>query len=90
METLSRVVGCGANKFPFIYLGLPVGENMSRIKSWDRLIAKFKKKMAPWKVQALSIGGRATLIKSILGGLGIYYLSLFVMPVSVAKKLEAM
>ncbi|KAL4582801.1 hypothetical protein LXL04_007360 [Taraxacum kok-saghyz] len=63
---------------------------MARVKAWDRLRDKFKKKLSVWKVESLSIGGRSLLIKMVLGAAGIYYLSLFVMPVTVAKDLEAM
>lgn len=38
----------------------------------------------------LSIGGRATLLKSVLGSLGIYYMSIFRMPVIVNKYLESL
>ena len=58
--------------------------------SQDRLVDKFQSRLSRWKVTTLSIGGRLTLLKSVLGGLGIYYLSLFVMPVTIAKKLEAL
>nr|GEX97292.1 putative ribonuclease H-like domain-containing protein [Tanacetum cinerariifolium] len=33
-----------------------------------------------WKANILSLGGRLTLIKSVLGSLGIYYLSIFKVP----------
>lgn len=38
----------------------------------------------------LSIGGRLTLIKSVLESLGIYYLSIFKFPESVLKSLESL
>ncbi|GKA61897.1 RNA-directed DNA polymerase, eukaryota [Tanacetum coccineum] len=38
----------------------------------------------------ISIGGRATLISSVLGAIGTYYFSLFPMPLSVNKKLESL
>ena len=63
---------------------------MARLKGWDRLLTKFHTTLAKWKVKALSIGGRSVLLKSVLGGLGVYYLSLFVMPVTIAKKLESL
>ena len=87
VERLASIVGCRAAKLPFLYLGLPVGENMGRIKGWDRLVDKFRNRLAKWKLNSLSIGGRVVLLKSVLGGLGIYYLSLFIMPVAIAKKL---
>ena len=45
--------------------------------------------MASWKMNTLSIGGRLTIINSILGNLGNYWCSLFPMPKAVAKCIEA-
>ncbi|KAL4573100.1 hypothetical protein LXL04_019893 [Taraxacum kok-saghyz] len=89
VEVLARIVGCRADKFPFVYLGLPVGENMARVKGWKRLEEKFTKRLSRGKVSVLSIGGRSVLLKSVLGALGVYFFSMFVMPVTLAKKLEA-
>ena len=47
-----------------------------------------RKKLALWKRNYISKGGRLTLIKSTLASLPIYHLSLFRMPISVAKRLE--
>jgi hypothetical protein len=44
--------------------------------------------LASWKKLYLSKGGRVTLIHSTLSSIPTYYLSLFSIPVSVAKKLE--
>ncbi|GJY79192.1 hypothetical protein Tco_0484993 [Tanacetum coccineum] len=41
-----------------------------------------------WKANHLSIGGRLTLIKSVLDSLGNYYLSIFKVPEMVVKSLE--
>ena len=90
VDLMARIVGCRPDKFPFVYLGLPVGENMARLKGWEKLVDKFRGRLSSWKVSTLSAGGRLTLIKSVLGGLGIYYLSMFVLPVAIAKKLESL
>ncbi|RVW63334.1 hypothetical protein CK203_058258 [Vitis vinifera] len=49
---------------------------------------RFQKKLAWWKGQYLSKGGRQTLIKSTLSNLPIYYMSPFVVPKRVAARLE--
>ncbi|GJU95918.1 RNA-directed DNA polymerase, eukaryota [Tanacetum coccineum] len=80
--------GCIAINIPFNYLGLPIGSNMKSIASWKMLIDRFCSRLSTWKASLLSIGGRLTLIKSVLGSLGIYYLSIFRAPESVLNDLE--
>ncbi|GJW96952.1 hypothetical protein Tco_0178760 [Tanacetum coccineum] len=91
-EEVSRaalITGCNAMQTPFSYLGLPIDCNMANVKSWDPIVDKFSKRLSKWKSSMLSIGGRATLISSVLGSIGTYYLSLFPMPITVSKKLES-
>nr|GFA60181.1 RNA-directed DNA polymerase, eukaryota, reverse transcriptase zinc-binding domain protein [Tanacetum cinerariifolium] len=63
---------------------------MSRIANWHILIDCFKAILSGWKVNLLSIGGRLTLIKFVLGSLGIYYFSIFKAPEMVIKSLESL
>ncbi|GKC47456.1 hypothetical protein Tco_1065178, partial [Tanacetum coccineum] len=44
-----------------------VGGNMSRIKSWDEIVDKMVDRLSKWKMKTLSIGGRLTLLKAVLG-----------------------
>ncbi|GJW06418.1 putative RNA-directed DNA polymerase, eukaryota, reverse transcriptase zinc-binding domain protein, partial [Tanacetum coccineum] len=44
--------------------------------------------VSKWKSKTLSIGGRLTLIKSVLGSVGVYYFSTFKAPIKVINKLE--
>ncbi|GJZ13302.1 hypothetical protein Tco_0548532 [Tanacetum coccineum] len=50
-------------------LGLPVGFNMAATTNWDFLIDKFSKRLSNWKASMLSIGGRTTLLSSVLGSI---------------------
>lgn len=43
-----------------------------------------------WKVKLLSIGGRLNLIRSVLGSLGIYYMSMFKILETIVNLLEAL
>ncbi|GJS68656.1 putative RNA-directed DNA polymerase, eukaryota, reverse transcriptase zinc-binding domain protein [Tanacetum coccineum] len=82
------VTGCQAQCLPFSYLGLPIGSNMARVNSWVPIVNKFNNRLSRWKSSLLSIGGRSTLISSVLGSLEIYFLSIFPMPTQVNNSLE--
>ncbi|GKE23085.1 hypothetical protein Tco_1434597 [Tanacetum coccineum] len=80
--------GCIVGNILFNYLGLPIGSNMKSFASWKMLIDHFCSRLSTWKASLLSIGGRLTLIKSVLESLGIYYLSIFRAPESVLNDWE--
>ncbi|GJZ54469.1 RNA-directed DNA polymerase, eukaryota [Tanacetum coccineum] len=56
--------------------------------SWDEIVAKLHSRLSKWKLKTLSIGGRLTLLKSVLGSTPIYYMSMFKVPSQVLKCLE--
>nr|KAJ0223012.1 hypothetical protein LSAT_V11C200087660 [Lactuca sativa] len=87
--SLASIMGCAATNFPFSYLGILVGGSMSCISSWDVIVDRFRNRLSKWKVKMLSIGGRLTLVKSVLRSLGIYFFSLFRMPVTIFHLLES-
>ncbi|KAJ9547212.1 LOW QUALITY PROTEIN: hypothetical protein OSB04_019755 [Centaurea solstitialis] len=79
---------CGWSSLPISFLGLPLGQNMNRIDNWKVVIEKMRNKLASWKAKSMSFGGRLTLVKSVLGSLVLYYLSLFRAPRGVLIELE--
>ncbi|GJS12911.1 RNA-directed DNA polymerase, eukaryota, reverse transcriptase zinc-binding domain protein [Tanacetum coccineum] len=85
----AKNLGCKILKTPFSYLGVNIGGNMTRINSWDVVINKTLSRLSKWKLKVLSIGGRLTLLKSILGSISIYYMSMFRAPIQVINKLES-
>ncbi|GKD62696.1 RNA-directed DNA polymerase, eukaryota [Tanacetum coccineum] len=89
-SNLSSSLGFRIMKSPFIYLGVPVGGNMSSIKAWDDILRKLKSRLSKWKVKTLSIGGRLTLLKSVLGSSPIYRMSIYKVPKAVLASMEAL
>nr|GEY68182.1 RNA-directed DNA polymerase, eukaryota [Tanacetum cinerariifolium] len=73
-------IGCSILNNQFRYLGVMVGDNMSRLKAWDDIILKIKSRLSKWKVKTLLIGGRLTLLKSVLGASPVYAMSIFTVP----------
>lgn len=90
VDAKARVLGCRSGTTPFCYLGIKVGANMSRINNWDPVVKVFKTRLSNWKASSLSIGGRLTLIKSVLQSLPSYYFSMFEAPVGVVNTLEGL
>ncbi|GJV13510.1 lysine--tRNA ligase, cytoplasmic-like protein isoform X1, partial [Tanacetum coccineum] len=83
-------LGCLVLKTPFTYLGSIVGGNMSRKQSWIETVDKIKKRLSKWKMNTLSIGGRLTLTKSVLGSTPLYHFSLFKVLMGVLNNIESL
>ena len=88
IEVLTAELGCRAGSLPTTYLGLPLGAPHKSVRMWDTIEERFRRRLASWKRQYISKGGRVTLIRSTLSNLPIYFMSLFRIPSLVCKRLE--
>ncbi|WMV34452.1 hypothetical protein MTR67_027837 [Solanum verrucosum] len=88
MSYIALILGGVVATLPTTYLGMPLGAKSKFIEIWNGVIEKCEKKLARWKTQYLSMGGRLTLINSVLNALPIYMMSLFPIPTRVIKKLD--
>lgn len=89
VEHVANYVKCAYDVLPFVYLGLPVGRKLRGMDGWKEVIDRFSNRLNSWKSNLLSIGGRLTLVKSVLGSLPLYYLSLSRAPLKVIDTLES-
>uniref|UniRef100_A0A7N2KPA0 Reverse transcriptase zinc-binding domain-containing protein n=1 Tax=Quercus lobata TaxID=97700 RepID=A0A7N2KPA0_QUELO len=85
---LATILRCRVGSLPMKYLGMPLGTPFKTASVWNPILERMEKKLSSWKRLYLSKGGRLTLVKSTLSCLPTYYLSLFVIPVAVADRLE--
>nr|GEW88074.1 RNA-directed DNA polymerase, eukaryota [Tanacetum cinerariifolium] len=83
------LIGCAVMQNPFRYLGVMVGDIMSRKLAWDDTVQKLRSRIFKWKVKTLSIGGKLTLLKSVLGAYPLYNMSIYKVPKGVLKEMEA-
>ncbi|GKE04909.1 RNA-directed DNA polymerase, eukaryota [Tanacetum coccineum] len=89
VERAASTFGCSILQNQFRYLGVMVGESMSRKNAWADVVLKLRSRLSKWKVKTLSIGGRLTLLKSVLGASPLYNMSIFKVPRGVLKEMEA-
>nr|GEZ96752.1 RNA-directed DNA polymerase, eukaryota [Tanacetum cinerariifolium] len=69
--------------------GVMVGECMSRHNAWASTVNKLRSRLSKWKVKTLSIGGRLTLLKAVLGTSPLYNMSIFKVLKGILNSMEA-
>ena len=87
-EALVAELGCKVGSLSASYLGLLLGAPHNSIAVWDPIEERFPKRLALWKRQFISKGGRTTLIRSTLSSMPIYFMSLFRLPRIIKTRLE--
>ena len=58
MEDLVDILGCKVGSLPSKYLGLPLGATFKSTTMWDLVEEMMQRKLARWKRQFLTKGGR--------------------------------
>ncbi|GAU48580.1 hypothetical protein TSUD_369510 [Trifolium subterraneum] len=87
LEAAANFLLCRAETIPFKFLGLPVGANPRRLNTWKPVVDSMKQRLSSWSGRHLSIGGRVTLINSVLSSLPLYFFSFFKAPKGVINEL---
>ncbi|GKA52519.1 RNA-directed DNA polymerase, eukaryota [Tanacetum coccineum] len=58
--------------------------------AWVDMVGNDKSRLSKWKINTLSIGGRLTLLKAVLGSTPIYPMSLYKVPKTVLHEMESL
>jgi hypothetical protein len=87
LEAGSSFLNCRADTLPFKFLGIPVGSNPRRRETWKPVVEAMSKKLSTWTSRHLSMGGRITLINSVLASMPLYFFSFYKAPSCVLKQL---
>ena len=75
VRALVEILDCRVGSLLMTYLGMPLGASLKGPSIWSPILEKIERKLARWKKLYLSIGGRLTLLKSMLSSLPTYFLS---------------
>jgi hypothetical protein len=76
------------NKLSINYLDVPLHWKKLNTNHWEFLISKIEKKLQGWKEKLLSLGGKVTLIKSVLCAIPLYWTAIFRIPTLIRKRIE--
>ncbi|XP_075096129.1 uncharacterized protein LOC142174237 [Nicotiana tabacum] len=78
MEELAGILGCTIGTLPTTYKGLPLrgGGKFKSEAIWNGVTEKFEKRLASWQLQYISMGGKLTLINSVLDSNPTYYVTI--------------
>ncbi|GKU90507.1 hypothetical protein SLEP1_g4496 [Rubroshorea leprosula] len=87
-ERMACRLCCKEGELPFKYLGIPAGGNHRKVALWKPLLESFKKKLASWKGQNLSLGGCITLLNFVLSSLPVYLISAYEIPKGILYYLD--
>ncbi|XP_049391429.1 uncharacterized protein LOC125855766 [Solanum stenotomum] len=88
MQILTENLGCQVVSLPTKYLGMPLGAKNKKLEVWNEILQRSEMKLTRWKSQYLSLGSILTLIKSVMDGQPTYMTILFLLPVSIGKKIN--
>jgi len=87
-QTYANIFNCQVGLFPIKYLGVPVSPSRLKVSDWMPLVEKSLKRLDVWKGSSLSIARRSTLIGSSLNNSPIYYMSVYLLPKTIIKRLD--
>lgn len=87
-EILSNLLRIQPANAPGKYLGLPLEVLRSRRQACNEIIDKVDRQLATWKARSLSQAGRTVLLKTVAMALPSYYMSDFLLPKHVCKRID--
>jgi len=90
LREAALVLNCRRGIVPFVYLGLPIGGNSTKLSFWKPVIDRVVARLSSWNNKFLSFGGRLILLKFVLSSLPIYFLSFFKAPAGIISLIESL
>lgn len=75
--TAAETLHCNRGLLPITYLGIPISGRWPRRQDWEGLILKVRRRLGSWKLRHISLGGRLTLVNSVLSVIPTYWMSIF-------------
>ncbi|WZY76441.1 hypothetical protein YC2023_022825 [Brassica napus] len=91
LETITSMsYGFPIGTLPIRYLGLPLMHRKLRISEYSPLLDKIAASFNAWSARHLSFAGRLVLIKSVISGTVVFWITTFILPKGCIKKIESL
>jgi ribonuclease HI len=87
-EAILQLSGIPATQRYDKYLGLPALVGKSRVREFEGLVEKVRKRVNDWKVNFLSQAGKEVLLKAVVQAIPTYTMSLFLLPKALCKEIN--
>ncbi|XP_074306175.1 uncharacterized protein LOC141641412 [Silene latifolia] len=89
ISKILHISGMGEGKLPFRYLGVPIDAKILSSLDCSILVDRVCERIRAIGTRKLSYAGRLVLTKSVLSTLHCYWARIFILPVSILDKVEA-
>jgi hypothetical protein len=88
LQQLVEFISCKLLHFLIRYLGLSLSNKRLSTNVYQPLLKNIQSRLLGWKANKFSIGGRHTVIDSVISSILIYYMSSFLIYKGVIKKID--
>ncbi|KAL9659106.1 hypothetical protein QQ045_021149 [Rhodiola kirilowii] len=75
---------------PIQYLGAPLFRGRARIDMFSHLVEAVSARIGGWMKRFLSMGGRVTLVNSVLNAIGIHNMMVLPVPITILNRLSSL
>lgn len=77
---IANLLNCQLGSFPMSYLGLPVSDNLVRMRELRPVVDKVEHRVDPWQGRLVTKARKAVLVVSSLASLPMFAMGLYLFP----------
>lgn len=88
INEVELITGCARTRFPIVYLGMPLSVKKPDKQAYIPLLEKLQQRLQGWQSKLLTRGGRLQLMQSVLSAIPVYFMSCFLLPAWVIKRID--
>ncbi|XP_020249373.1 uncharacterized protein LOC109826764 [Asparagus officinalis] len=89
-DTIRNCLGFPEGNFPIRYLGLPLISKRMSYMDCSSLFVKISGQFQTWLHRKLSYAGRLQVIKSVILGIQIFWISCYILPIKVLRQIDVL